>query len=155
MLNDSAPPQQVELLSFQVADHDYAVDVSHVREIRSWTKPTPIPHAPAFVEGVINLRGSVLSIVDLATRLGIKGQSPVRNPRSVVVFVNTKDETVGLRVDAVSDILAFPSSELSQPPEGSSTPEANYIAALAIVEEDILRVLDLEALLRPAVAEEA
>ena len=106
----------LELLSFRVADQEYSVDIMSVREIRGWTRATSLPHAPDYVRGVINLRGSVLPVVDLATRLGIEAGEP--NERSVIIVVDVGGRTVGLRVDAVSDILSIPTGR----PPGAAGP---------------------------------
>lgn len=131
----------LELLSFRIADQEYSVDIMSVREIRSWTRATSLPHAPDYVRGVINLRGSVLPVVDLALRLGIQAGEP--HERSVVIVVDMEGRTVGLRVDAVSDILTVPASELQSPPELLADQSEGFIRALTIVEGRMIRVLDV------------
>ena len=98
----------LELLSFYVGEHEYSVDIMSAREIRGWTATTSPPHSPAFVQGVINLRGTVLPVVDLSLRLGQEAKEP--HARNVVVVVDIDGRTLGLRVDAVSDILSIPTS---------------------------------------------
>ena len=92
-----------EFVAFRVGAQDFCVDIMGVREIRGWTPATPLPHAPPFVRGVINLRGAVLPIVDLAMRFGLGLTEPT--PRSVIIVVHVHQQIVGLLVDAVSDIL--------------------------------------------------
>ncbi len=140
----------LELLSFRVADQEYSVDIMSVREIRSWTRATSLPHAPEFVRGVINLRGAVLPVVDLGIRLGISSGEP--NERSVIIVVDLGSRSVGLRVDAVSDILSIPRSELQTPPDLLSEQSEAFIRALTIVDGRMIRVLDLVAVLPPAAA---
>jgi len=70
-LDKTAEAETVELLTFQLSEQEYSLDIMSVREIRSWTKATPMPHAPSFMRGVINLRGTVLPVMDLAERLGL------------------------------------------------------------------------------------
>ena len=82
-----------------------------VREIRGWTRATSLPHSPPYVRGVINLRGTVLPVVDLAQRLGLPAASS--RDRNVIIVVDLDGRTVGLLVDAVSDILALPQDEMS------------------------------------------
>lgn len=141
----SAATDNLELLSFRVEDQEYSVDIMSVREIRSWTKATSIPHAPDYVRGVINLRGTVLPVVDLALRLGIRSQEP--NERSVIIVVDIGGRAVGLRVDAVSDILSVPSDALQPPPDLMSEEAADFIRALTIVEGRMIRVLDTRTVL--------
>lgn len=135
----------LELLSFKVGEQEYSVDIMAVREIRGWTRATSLPHTPDYVRGVINLRGTVLPVVDLGLRLGIASGEP--NERSVVIVVDLGDKTVGLRVDAVSDILAVPESELQSPPELVAETADAFIKALTIVEGRMIRVLELAAVL--------
>lgn len=137
-------PDTVELLSFRLGDQEYCLDIMSVREIRGWSGATPLPHAPAHVKGVINLRGTVLPVIDLAVRLGM---SPVRgSERNVVVVVQQGGITAGLLVDAVSDILTISAASLQPPPEMiGSDPTARYIHALTLVGDDLVRVLNIAA----------
>ena len=140
-----APTQEIELLSFYVGDHEYSVDIMSVREIRGWTKTTSLPHSPQYVQGVINLRGTVLPVVDLALRLGLSAKEP--DERNVVVVVDLDSRTLGLRVDAVSDILSISTNALQDPPQMSADEEDSFVRALTIVDERMVRVLDLESVL--------
>jgi purine-binding chemotaxis protein CheW len=142
----------LELLSFRVADQEYSVDIMSVREIRGWTQATSLPHAPDYVRGVINLRGSVLPVVDLAKRLGIEAGDP--NERSVIIVVDMGGRTVGLRVDAVSDILSIPLGELQVPPDLVTEQADAFIRALTIVEGRMIRVLEVGRVM-PTVEEAA
>ena len=142
---DKALTAEIELLTFQVGKQEYAIDIMSVREIRGWTKATPLPHAPAFVRGVINLRGTVLTIVDLAERLGM-GRTEA-SERNVIIVVHTGKETVGLLVDAVSDILAINKSDLQAPPEMSADNNQTFVSALMIADERMIRILALAAAL--------
>ncbi|MBT8414534.1 MAG: chemotaxis protein CheW [Boseongicola sp.] len=136
---------ELELLSFYVGDHEYSVDIMSVREIRGWTRTTSLPHSPPFVRGVINLRGTVLPVLDLALRLGLEANEP--HERNVVVVVDLDGRTLGLRVDAVSDILSIPASAMQQPPEISADSAGSFLRALTIVDERMVRILDLEAVM--------
>lgn len=153
-MTDPSPTStgEFELLSFRVADQEYSVDIMSVREIRGWTRATSLPHAPDYVRGVINLRGSVLPVVDLAIRLGIESGDP--NERSVIIVIDLGGRTVGLRVDAVSDILSIPASDLQTPPELLADQSEAFIRALTIVEGRMIRVLDVRKVL-PALEEVA
>jgi purine-binding chemotaxis protein CheW len=146
------PGGDLELLSFRVADQEYSVDIMSVREIRGWTRATSLPHAPDYVRGVINLRGSVLPVVDLAKRLGIEAGEP--NERSVIIVVDVGGRTVGLRVDAVSDILSIPTGDLQAPPDLVTEQADAFIRALTIVEGRMIRVLEVGRVM-PAVEEAA
>ena len=132
-----------ELLSFRVGDAEYSVDIMTVREIRGWTRATSLPHAPSYVRGVINLRGAVLPVIDLALRLGL----PVEelHDRNVIIVVDVDGRNVGIRVDAVSDILAVPKSALQQPPDMNTDRDYGFVQALTIVDGRMIRILDLGA----------
>ena len=138
----------VELLSFYVGDHEYSVDIMSVREIRGWSKTTSLPHSPHFVRGVINLRGTVLPVVDLALRLGLEAQEP--HERNVVVVVDLDGRTIGLRVDAVSDILSVATTALQQPPDIAADTSESFLCGLTIVEERMVRILDLKSVMPKA-----
>ena len=112
-----------------------------VREIRGWTEATPLPHTPDYVRGVINLRGTVLPIIDLAARLALPPDE--NNDRSVVIVVHENDETVGLLVDAVSDILTISRTDLQTPPDMAADNQHRFVSALIIEDERMIRVLDL------------
>ena len=88
-----------ELIAFRIGDQEFCVNIMIVREIRGWTKATPMPHSPGYMMGVINLRGAVLPIIDLSRRLGMKPAEPTA--RHVIIVVQVKDKMVGLLVDAV------------------------------------------------------
>jgi len=118
--NKKTSASEVELLSFRLGEEEYSVDIMSVREIRGWTRATPLPHAPDFVRGVINLRGTVLPVVDLSVRLGM---APVMgDARNVIIVVQMGAQTAGLLVDAVSDILNLPRTDLQPPPISPPTP---------------------------------
>lgn len=144
---------ELELLSFRLAEEEYSVDIMSVREIRGWTRATPLPHAPAHVRGVINLRGTVLPVVDLSVRLGME---PVTgDARNVIIVVQVGSQTAGLLVNAVSDILALPRTELQPPPDLAADSAHSFIEALTIVDGRMIRVLDLTAVLPDENAEAA
>ncbi|PIE07308.1 MAG: chemotaxis protein CheW [Rhodobacterales bacterium] len=151
--NDTARDGNIrELLSFLVGGQDYCVDIMSVREIRGGTRATPLPHAPRFMRGVINLRGTVLPIMDLACRLEI--DTGADRERNVIIVVANGERTVGLIVDAVSDILAVTEEEMQPPPDLKADSDHSFISALTIVDDRMIRVLDLNAVL-PLPSEEA
>lgn len=144
---------ELELLSFRLAEEEYSVDIMSVREIRGWTRATPLPHAPPHVRGVINLRGTVLPVVDLSVRLGM--EPVVGDARNVIIVVQVGNQTAGLLVNAVSDIIALPRSELQTPPELAADAAHSFIEALTIVDGRMIRVLHLAAVLPDENAEAA
>jgi len=142
----AAMTDPVELLTFIMGDQYYAVDIMSVREIRGWTRPTPLPHAPPYMRGVINLRGTVLPIVDLGVRLN--GERTEASARNVIIVVEVEEQIAGILVDAVSDILTLDQSDMQPPPEMSGERSENFIESLTVVENAMVRVLDMKSLLR-------
>lgn len=104
MIEAETALEPLELISFRIKDQEFCLDIMAVREIRGWTAATPLPHSPAYVRGVINLRGAVLPILDLKARLGLGASEPTA--RSVIIVVHIGARLVGLLVDGVSEILA-------------------------------------------------
>lgn len=106
--NDSTDVQQ--LVSFRVGDGDYGVSIKFVREINRLTNVTHIPTAPAFVEGIINLRGLIVPVVNLGLRFGLARTEHSKDTR--IVVIESGEHTLGLVVDAVSEVLRIPDSEI-------------------------------------------
>ena len=107
--------QYRELVTFRIGEQDFCMDIMLVREIRGWTEATVLPHAPGYILGVINLRGAVVPIVDLASRLGLEGLKP--GPRHVIIIVAHGARLSGFLVSAVSDILSVTHSEIQSMPQ--------------------------------------
>lgn len=143
MTSDQATSEtDIELLSFALRDQEYCVDIMSVREIRRWTHATSLPHSPAYVRGVINLRGTVLPVIDLGRRLGLAPAEAAE--RNVIIVVSVGGRTFGLLVDAVSDILSIPAGDLAPPPDIADSSQS-FVNGLTIVDDRMIRVLDLGA----------
>ncbi len=142
--NQDVNTDTIELLAFRIGEQEYCVDIMAVREIRGWTKATPLPHAPEYMKGVINLRGTVLPIVDLSVRLSLSQIET--NARDVVIVVHIRDTTIGLLVSAVSDIVSLEKSSLQVPPNLSEE-QAGFIGSIAVLEGRMIRILDLPTIL--------
>ena len=106
---------QRELIAFHSGNQEYCVDIAHVREIRSWTPTTRLPHTPHFIKGVINLRGVVLPILDLGARLGLAPSTP--SARHVILVIAQGTRLFGLLVDAVSDIIEVSEATIQPTPD--------------------------------------
>ncbi|HEY0212785.1 MAG TPA: chemotaxis protein CheW [Paenirhodobacter sp.] len=135
----------MELLSFRLGADEYCLDIMSVREIRGWSRPTPLPHSAPHLCGVINLRGTVLPVIDLAIRLGLPGV--MGDLRNVFIVVCLGDVQTGLLVHSVSDILTVPRAELTPPPEVANYAEQKFVGALAVVDGRMIRMLNLLAIL--------
>lgn len=137
-----------ELVLVQVGLQQFAIDVMSVREIRGWGDSTRLPHAPAYVHGMINLRGAVLPVVDLGARLGFPGTEPDRS--SVVVVAQIQDSVVGLLVDAVCDILLVKDEMIQAAPDVGSREARDFVQGVITTADAIVSVLSLDHVLPPA-----
>lgn len=144
-MSDSEANVIVELLTFRLSEQEYSLDIMCVREIRGWTKTTPLPHAPSYMKGVINLRGTVLPVMDLSERLGL--QKTAHSDRNVIIVVKHGEALTGLLVDAVSDIIALSEEDMQPPPENSTNANTGVIRALTMREDRMIRVLDLSCVI--------
>ncbi|HET6969704.1 MAG TPA: chemotaxis protein CheW [Phenylobacterium sp.] len=140
------PPGAIEVISLTVAGHAFCIDIFAVREIRGWAAATPLPQAPDYVIGVINLRGTVMPVLDLGARLGL-GATDVTS-RHVTVVIQRDDDLVGLVVDEVQETIIIQSDELQPPPHYAATEEV-FVDALIPRGGQILGRLRVEALLPP------
>jgi len=134
-----------ELISFRVGVQEFCVDIMGVREIRGWTVATALPRSPGFVRGVINLRGAVLPIVDLAARLGFDSAEPTA--RHVIIVAQIGHQMVGLLVDAVSDILTVTDDIIQPTPEVASDTAKTFVRGLLAIEGRMVSLIGLERLL--------
>ena len=136
------PPR--ELIAFYIAEQHFCVDIMSVREIRGWTSATPLPHAPSTSRGVVNLRGAMLPIVDMAILLDLPAMATTR--QNVIIVVEAGDHVVGLLVDGVSDILTLTNEMLQPAPAIAAGTGIANIAGLVEVDGRLLTLLQLDAL---------
>lgn len=135
---------QRELITFEVEGQPFGIDIMAVREIRAWTPVTRLPRVPDHVAGVVNLRGTVLPVVDLAARLG--WERTEATPRHAIIVTQMHGQARGLLVDSVSDIAPLPDGALQPPPATSDLNIVPLLEGLAAIENRMIMVLDLEAL---------
>lgn len=135
-----------DAIAFKLADQDFCISIGCVREIRGWAPTTVLPHAPDYVRGVINLRGSVVTVVDLSARLGFGTSEPTQ--RHVVIIAMHEGRVVGLLADLVSDIVTISDDNIQPVPDIASDPAREFISGMITFEDGrILRKIDLERLL--------
>lgn len=134
----------VQLVAFKVNGHDYAVDIMEVQEIKAWSDVSSLPNMPPYVRGVLNLRGNIVPIFDLRCRFG---QGPTDATRlHVVIILIVGGRTIGILVDAVSDILKAPTALLRDLPDQGEGREA-YISSLLTIDSRMIALLDPARLL--------
>ena len=134
-----------ELITFTVDQEEFAVDIMSVQEIRGWTPATVLPRSPSFIRGVINLRGSVLSIIDLAARLGFPAATPTA--RHVIIVVQIGKKVAGLLVDAVTGILTVKPDAVSPTPDAASGRANAFIKGMMAIDTRMISLVELESLL--------
>jgi len=134
-----------EYLTFRLGAEEYGIDILRVQEIRSYEQPTRIANAPAFLKGVVNLRGVIVPIVDLRLKLGC--DSAEYNHFTVVIVLNVRGRVVGAVVDSVSDVLELAGEAIRPAPQLNATIDASYITGIGSVAERMLILMDIEALM--------
>lgn len=134
-----------QYLTFTLGHEEYGVEILKVQEIKGSSVITPIPNTPAYIKGVTNLRGTIIPVVDLRAKLQMPEAPAGRFAATVVLTVGTK--TVGLLVDAVSDVLDIPRSEIQATPDFGAEVDARFISGVARVGEKLIILLDIERVL--------
>jgi purine-binding chemotaxis protein CheW len=137
-----------EYLTFTLGPEEYAIDILKVQEIRGYEQPTTIANAPTFIKGVINLRGTIVPIVDMRIKFGV-GQVEY-TPFTVVIILNIGHRVVGMVVDSVSDVLSLTPDQIHPAPDFAATVDTKYILGLGTVEERMLIVVDIGRLMLAA-----
>ena len=137
-----------EYLTFTLGHEEYGVDILKVQEIRGYEKPTAIANAPAFIKGVVNLRGTIVPIVDL--RIKFKLGEVKYDQFTVVIILNVAGRVVGVVVDGVSDVVGLTAEQMRPAPDFSSSFDTQYITGLGTVDERMLILVDIEKLMSGA-----
>ncbi|WP_058249317.1 chemotaxis protein CheW [Tropicibacter naphthalenivorans] len=136
---------QFEFITFSAGGQDYCLEITQIREIRRWTPVTALPHTPTDVLGVMNLRGAVIPIFDLSARFNL-GKTPA-NERNVVIVASVEGTTIGLLVESVSEILSVEKTAIQETPDIKSDATRHSILGMISVDEAMVRVVNLEAVL--------
>jgi len=145
--------ETTQLVVFKLGEEEFGVNILQVREIEKLDQGlTRVPKAPHFVEGVINLRGEIIPIVDLRKRFGLT--LPPLGLDSRVIIVEVGEEAVGMLVDAVVEVLRVPVSAIESAPSITKGVNSYYLAGVAKIEERLIVLLNLERALSPEEAEE-
>jgi purine-binding chemotaxis protein CheW len=137
-----------EYLTFTLGHEAYALDILKVQEIRGYEQPTTIANAPSFIKGVINLRGTIVPIVDLRIKFQV-GEAEY-TPFTVVIILNIGHRIVGIVVDGVSDVITMASSQIRPAPEFSAAVDTRYILGLSTLDDRMLIVIDISRLMLSA-----
>ncbi len=140
-IHGGAVEELLQLVSFNIGSEEFGVDILKVQEINRMVEITKVPQAPHYVEGVINLRGKVIPIVDLRKRFNLELKEYDKDTRIVVVDIN--GNILGMVVDSVSEVLRLPANTIEPPPEIVTGINSEYIKGVAKLEDRLLIFLDL------------
>jgi purine-binding chemotaxis protein CheW len=143
-LRQAAVPQ-VQIVTFRVGGEEFGVDVFGVQEILPYREVTPVPRAPEFVEGVLDVRGSVVPIVDLRRRFEVAGCD--RDEETRIILVEFGSERIGLVVDSVSEVMRVPETAISAAPEFIRGLAAEFVRGMIRLADRLVILLDLDRIL--------
>ena len=134
-----------EFLTFRLGAEEYGIDILRVNEIRGWEVPTAIAGTPEFIKGVINLRGTIVPIIDM--RLKFRLASAVYNDFTVMIILRLARRVVGIVVDAVSDVITLTPEQTRPAPDFGAALDTHFITGLGTVDDRMLILVDIERLL--------
>jgi purine-binding chemotaxis protein CheW len=151
-MSTNVPTSQIEqFLTFQLAGEAYGVEILKVQEIRGWEAVRVIPNTPEFIKGVLNLRGSVVPIVDLRERFGLDRSE--YSPKTVVIVLcvdkGTSQFVMGIVADAVSDVLDIKTADIKDSPNFGSKINTRYMRGMHVYKQKMIMLLDVDKLLNP------
>lgn len=136
-----------QFVAFRLGDSEFGAAIDQVREILVFGRSTVVPKVPEFIEGVINVRGKVIPVLNLAKRFGIPGRPP--GPETRVVVVEAAEQVVGMVVDSVTEVIKVPFDAIEPPPPLIAAISARFLHGIAKLEDRILVILNLDRVLSP------
>jgi purine-binding chemotaxis protein CheW len=134
-----------EFLTFRLGAEEYGIDILNAQEIRGWETPTAIANTPPFIKGVINLRGTIVPIVDLRVKFGFG--DPKYDAFTVVIILSIARRVLGIVVDAVSDVITLGAQQIRPAPEFGAALDTRFITGLGTVGERMLILVDIQRLM--------
>lgn len=134
-----------QYLTFTLGEEHYGAEILRVQEIKGYTAVTRIPNTPDYIKGVLNLRGTIVPIIDLRTKFGMEKIDYSRF--TVIVVVVVRDRIVGIIVDAVSDVLSIPKKEIQPPPKFGTSVDVSFISGIGKCGEKLVALLDIDRVL--------
>ncbi len=142
-----------EFIAFMVRGRQFCIDITSIREIRGWNHATKLPHVPEYVVGVVNLRGTILPIIDVSARFGLGDCEPT--PQSVVIVAQVGERLAGMLVDSVSDILQVEPEDIRDLPDMDTPVGAEFLRQVILHEDAIICEIMLENIFSSALQEAA
>ena len=134
-------------LTFRLSDQDYGIAIDKVQEIREWTKVTPLPSSPAYIRGMLNLRGAIVPVIDLRRRFGLDALE--HDNTTVIIVVNVGSRLAGLLVDTVSDVISVDHGQRRALPEFEGHANRRFIESLAQIDDRLMLLLNVDQLVAP------
>lgn len=144
-VDNAANDAVIQLVTFRLKDETYGINVMQVQEVLRITEIAPVPGAPQYVLGIINLRGNVVTVIDTRTRFGLP--TTELDDASRIVIIESEEQVVGILVDSVAEVVELRHSEIDSAPNIGNEESARYIQGVASRDEDLLIVVDLNKLL--------
>jgi purine-binding chemotaxis protein CheW len=138
--------EESEVLSFRLGKEEYAISILKVQEIRGYDAPTRLASAPDYLKGIINLRGSIVPIVDMRIKFGLG--EPTYDEFTVVIILNIAKHVIGMVVDSVSDVVTLTDDQIRPAPDMGTSVETDYLRGLGTVGERMLILLDIDKLMQ-------
>jgi purine-binding chemotaxis protein CheW len=134
-----------QFLAFTLGQEEYGLDLLQVQELREYEKVTQIANAPAFLKGVVNLRGIIVPIMDMRIKLGF--ENVIYNELTVVIILNIRGRTVGMVVDSVSDVINLSPEHMKSAPEMGTAVGTDYLLGLGTVDERMIILVDIDKMM--------
>ena len=135
---------EIQLVVFKLGREEYGISILQVQEIKRITQITRVPHTPEYIKGVINLRGSVLPVIDLKKRLNLPQQVATEDAR--IIIVKVEEISLGMIVDAVSEVMTLSQENIDSPEAVVGSVSANYLSGVGKLDNRLLILLNLEAI---------
>lgn len=145
MSEENYSNDELQLVIFKLGREEYGVSILQVQEIKRITDITRVPNTPDYIKGVINLRGSVLPVIDLKNRLNLPQQTSTEDTR--IIIVKVEELSIGMVVDAVSEVLTISQQHVDSPEVVAGSVSANYLSGVGKLEDRLLILLNLEAII--------
>ena len=144
--NDNQEIEQIsQWVTFMLEGEKYGIEVMHVKEVLRNIEIAPVPGAPDFVIGIINLRGNVVTVIDTRLRFGLQTKALDENTR--VIVIETEDQSVGILVDAIAEVADIPKSGIEITPNVGNTDTSKYILGVYSAKSDLIILVDISKLL--------
>ena len=147
-MSSTQAPDTGEFLTFTLGEEHYGVDILKVQEIRGYDAVTRVPDAPDYIKGVINLRGTIVPVIDLRLKLRLKEAR--YDSFTVMIVLNVEERVVGIVVDGVSDVVPLAAEQIRPTPEFGAAVDTRFISGIGTLDEQMLILLDIETLLDSA-----